>query len=614
MTLRRLWSGPRLSALIATPLLTTFHQDCVSKPQIVEAPKWDPPKTDSAISRCRAVTRATSSNPGAKTSPLPSPPAKSQVRGSKEVSSSLAALLMALMLAACAAPSSPPGGSAPDNTNRQGKIEQIAPTTIASSQHTGVGAVVGGLAGVGIGSLIGGGTGRDVAMVVGAIGGTMTGTEVAKRYDSPVPGQQIFVRTNAGVLVEVTQPANPGLRVGQPVFIQGNGADARVVPQPLSAVGAGSGGSAVESRGGGEANLVAHAQSVDASRPITSAQVPLFPSPPKPDSEKASDTVRLLFGTNRRANEDSRGSLRDVFTSTLSELAFGYVDVSIPPSHLVGEIERPQFWKLEFSENATEHMVIRNIAIVQRSQFADIINQYRGPSSGKPTILFVHGYNVSFDDAALRTAQIANDLRIDSVPAFFSWASRADRAKYTLDENTALRSVPDFKALLRLFAANSTDRVFLIAHSMGSRIVTQALTEMIEKEPHVVSKVVQLVLAAPDLDAVVFKEQVIPAFRAQKMPVTLYASSRDKTLKISSKVHGCCRAGLGGRNIVMAEGLESVDASSIESSFWGHSYFAETRPLLTDLNLLLAQGLRAASRPLLAGKPVGNLTYYYFRR
>ncbi len=137
----------------------------------------------------------------------------------------LMAVVMALFLAACATPPAAP----PEI--RMGKIEQIQPTTIASDSHAGVGAVLGGLAGVGVGSLIGGGTGRDVAMVVGAIGGSVAGSQVARRYDTPLAGQQIFVRTQSGVLVEVTQPVNPALQVGQRVFIQGNGEGARVVPQ-----------------------------------------------------------------------------------------------------------------------------------------------------------------------------------------------------------------------------------------------------------------------------------------------------------------------------------------------------------------------------------------------
>jgi len=144
------------------------------------------------------------------------------------LSSRIAALATALVLTACAAPGGPQ--SAPMSI-RQGTVEQITPTTIRSPAHTGVGAVVGGLTGVGLGSLIGNGTGRDVAMVAGAIGGTMAGAEVANRAAQPMPGQEVFVRTDSGVLVEVTQPVTPGLRVGQRVFIQGNGDAARVVPQ-----------------------------------------------------------------------------------------------------------------------------------------------------------------------------------------------------------------------------------------------------------------------------------------------------------------------------------------------------------------------------------------------
>ena len=40
-----------------------------------------------------------------------------------------------------------------------------------------------------------------------------------------------IVRTNSGVLVSVTQAANPGLRVGQRVYIEGSGEGARVMAQ-----------------------------------------------------------------------------------------------------------------------------------------------------------------------------------------------------------------------------------------------------------------------------------------------------------------------------------------------------------------------------------------------
>lgn len=145
----------------------------------------------------------------------------------KRLCSRLTVAVMAFVLAACAGP-----GVQPETVEiRTGMIEQITPAQITSNQHSGVGAVLGGLIGIGIGSQIGRGSGRDVAMVAGAIGGGLLGNEIQKKNDQPVAAQQIVVRTGSGVLVVVTQPVDPTLNVGQKVIIQGNGEGARVVRQ-----------------------------------------------------------------------------------------------------------------------------------------------------------------------------------------------------------------------------------------------------------------------------------------------------------------------------------------------------------------------------------------------
>jgi outer membrane lipoprotein SlyB len=139
----------------------------------------------------------------------------------------LAVLSLSALLAACAAPGPQPG----EMEIRRGVIEQITAVQIQTDHQPGVGAILGGAAGIGIGSLIGAGTGRDVAMVAGAIAGGLVGNEVQKKHDQPIAGQQIIVRMSNGVLVSVTQPVNPVLRQGQRVYIEGNGNSARVVPQ-----------------------------------------------------------------------------------------------------------------------------------------------------------------------------------------------------------------------------------------------------------------------------------------------------------------------------------------------------------------------------------------------
>ena len=145
---------------------------------------------------------------------------------SKRILAYVSAALFALVSAGCAAP----GPEYPPEI-RQGVIEQITPVDLPSNHHQGLGAVLGGAAGLGIGSLIGAGTGRDVAMVAGAIGGALVGNEVQKKNDQLVPGQQIIVRTTSGVLVVVTQPLGPYLQIGQRVYLQGSGENTRVVPQ-----------------------------------------------------------------------------------------------------------------------------------------------------------------------------------------------------------------------------------------------------------------------------------------------------------------------------------------------------------------------------------------------
>lgn len=136
-------------------------------------------------------------------------------------------LSMMVVLGGCAGPGMTQ--QAPDPI-RQGRIEQITPKQLEHPHELGVGAILGGVAGAGLGSLIGAGTGKDVAIAVGALAGAVGGKYGAEKYGSKQAGQQIVVRLDSGVLVVVTQLANPALRVGERVYVQGSGSDATVQP------------------------------------------------------------------------------------------------------------------------------------------------------------------------------------------------------------------------------------------------------------------------------------------------------------------------------------------------------------------------------------------------
>lgn len=322
--------------------------------------------------------------------------------------------------------------------------------------------------------------------------------------------------------------------------------------------------------------------------------------------DQSGNGISLLFATNRTPAIGTVVRPRDTFTNDRGPLTYGIARVSVPVTRSVGEINRP--WKLfgfEFPEDPTLHMVILDVSQVDAKSIAQLSDYFfAGDQGARKAFIFVHGFNVSFADAAMRTAQMATDMNLKSMPVFFSWASKNDWKRYTVDENTAEQSVPDFKQFLRTYMAEAkVDQVILVAHSMGSRIVTRSVVEMVQSDPSLAPKILQLVLAAPDLDATVFREQVMPVLATQKIPMTLYASTRDRALATSVELHGCCRAGSGGKNILVGQGVESIDASTIDTDFLGHSYFAETRPLLTDIDLLVQEGMPAARRPMLSGLP-----------
>jgi esterase/lipase superfamily enzyme len=110
---------------------------------------------------------------------------------------------------------------------------------------------------------------------------------------------------------------------------------------------------------------------------------------------------------------------------------------------------------------------------------------------------------------------------------------------------------------------------------------------------------VKLFLAAPDIDADTFKDEIAPRILTADLPtthVTLYASSKDEALLASKKFHGYPRAGDAGDLQFILAGLEYIDASSVDTGFLGHSYYGDNRSVIADIHYLIDGHLRACKR------------------
>jgi esterase/lipase superfamily enzyme len=258
----------------------------------------------------------------------------------------------------------------------------------------------------------------------------------------------------------------------------------------------------------------------------------------------------------------------------------------------MGAVETPSIWRLEWSNDPDRFVVLLSVDETDEATFFEDVSARVKKSAGKSAFVFVHGYNVTFADAARRTAQMTYDLGFDGAPVFYSWPSQASYASYKVDETNAEWSRIDFKTFLKDFAAQSgAEHIYLVAHSMGTRVLTGALKELVLEDPSIRAKFDEIILAAPDIDADTFKRDIAPKILAGEGGATLYASSGDYALMASKTFAGYARAGDTADGVTIAPGVDTIDASSIRTDFVGHSYYADSDSVLSDL------------RDLFLGKP-----------
>ncbi len=328
--------------------------------------------------------------------------------------------------------------------------------------------------------------------------------------------------------------------------------------------------------------------------------------------------VRVFYGTDRNDKGPSAGIHRYGTQRNYDQdkpFAYGVADVSIPRHHEPGELESPSIFRLEIRWNPERHVTLLNVDRLEKDVFIQQLRDRVQSSADKEAFIFVHGYNVDFEYAARRTAQIAHDLRFDGAPIFYSWPSRASKWAYTADETNVKWGTANLKRfIIDVVRRTGANRVHLIGHSMGTRALTEALIavkkELTAKENAVLR---EIILAAPDIDADVFVRDIVPAMRDENRRITMYASSNDTALKISKQVHGNNRAGDLSALQFIPEGIDVIDASAVKTSFLGHSFFADNDSILADIRNFIIEKKDLAQRFYLKKivKPFG--TYWLFQ-
>lgn len=336
-------------------------------------------------------------------------------------------------------------------------------------------------------------------------------------------------------------------------------------------------------------------------------------SPALVDEDAAKSVWEVAFATDRagyQAESDEGYSL-------------GVVNVEIPKFRSRGSLELTAAGKQTSSakiivgrrhtaetDELYEHLALR-------------LDEAEVHGLSRDLLVFVHGYNVSFEAAVARIAQMAQDMPFSGVVLAFDWNSQADTCGYYADGRAvgpAASHLADVLANLHEKLGDDA-RIHVLSHSMGNRVTLRALASL-ETERAVISDrgfdvsrselalikpqyphwkpaglkprakppLCHLVFAAPDVDPQEFSKTVTDIAGVARQ-MTLYSSDSDFALEMSryANLHGQREYRSGdSRSHLKAGGLVTVQVTGVNRGDpFGHAYYASHPGLLTDLATLL---------------------------
>jgi esterase/lipase superfamily enzyme len=299
--------------------------------------------------------------------------------------------------------------------------------------------------------------------------------------------------------------------------------------------------------------------------------------------EEENAIIDVFYATDRKQKKTEKGVIS--YENKRGTIEFGSCKVNVPKKRKKGELPIPHWYSFEFTPSKDDHMILNEVKLLEPKDFFGEIRDKVAASPQKDAFIFIHGFNVSFRESVLRTAQMAKDLNFNGAPIVYSWPSKRKLLGYSADEATATGfSLDNIVHLLKdIKATSGAQRIHLIAHSMGNRHLTEALKTLFAEGFHETFQFNQVILAAPDMDAQVFVKEVAPKISQVSERVTLYASKYDFPLFFSGKLHGIQRTGQSSGRIAIAEGVDTIDASNETTDLLGHGYFAESKLLIDDI-------------------------------
>jgi esterase/lipase superfamily enzyme len=301
--------------------------------------------------------------------------------------------------------------------------------------------------------------------------------------------------------------------------------------------------------------------------------------------------LSLRNKTGSKSVDEYFGGERDVLRSGICSVAYTRVDA------LKTIAENVPFY---IPEEELQLDAIRETAV------KDIWKDLGKTSAGKSPLIYVHGFNISFDRGCRRASEFQRSLGLGGRLVYFSWPSDGIIVNYPQDETELYWSVDAMhKTLADMVDASGSGKINVVAHSLGTRGIMLALVRMSAERKYAKYAFVgrplidQLVLLAAATDVGIFA-QYLPYIKPLVKRITVYVSSHDVPLAASEQLHGYPRLGQTSQYLRELQGVEIIDVSDVPVQYpSGHLYHLYNKTVIDDLDQLLNENKAAAERKLL---------------
>lgn len=330
-------------------------------------------------------------------------------------------------------------------------------------------------------------------------------------------------------------------------------------------------------------------------------------NPAVPVRSVAEASRHKIFIATTREDTEVVGALFSELRA--DELGFASVEVSIPPTHEVGALERPKSLP---PDPRTEFAIIDPTIYPSEAGFVSSLNTaLRDRTAANRGILFfVHGYNQTTSEAIMQVAQFAEDSGFKGVPVLFTWASAGQTSRYVYDLNSALVARPLMIDAAEIVSRSIATDYHVFAHSMGGFLTMEAIVYAAQKQQfNRTGRLRNVVLASPDIDIDLFRSQM-GEIGSTFDRFFILLSREDYALRASRLIAGGVpRVGAADAEELATLGVNAIDLSEIDDSRTGsHSKFAGSPEIVQMIGLgLNATPKYGARRQTVLDEVIGDL-------